>query len=231
MKDSARGLIVLAILLFSMVVHGGPCPHALTISIAESWPPAVQKKIESFQQPFKEIGCEVIFKKVPLSRSLLMVSRGELDGDTFRIDAFGSDLPHLVRVQSPMARLKYYFYKKSGSDLNLDQPKSFKWRKTCLTLGNRLRAQVAKELQLQVLEAANTFQCLKMLANGRVDVFIGPTLEVEDPTLKEYNSHFVRAQNPFVTANLYIYLNDRHKDIARALEPLMDKYRINDEMP
>jgi hypothetical protein len=229
MKYSMAGLFVCLTLLFSISAHAGPCPRNLQISIAESWPPAVQKMIEDIRQPFKEIGCEVTFKKVPLSRSLLMVSKGELDGDTFRIEGFGKDLPHLIRVQTPMARFKYYFYKKSGSPLELEQPRSLKGRKTCLTLGNRLRSRVAKELQLQVLEAANTYQCLKMLANGRVDVFIGPTIEVEDPALAEYNKSFTRALKPYVIANLYIYLNDRHKDIARQLEPLMEKYLKSDD--
>ncbi|QLY26396.1 hypothetical protein HW988_05045 [Bdellovibrio sp. KM01] len=230
MKSPSTRLVLLTTFLLSLTAQAATCPQPLKISMAESWPPAIHKLIEGFRQPFKDIGCEIVFKKIPLSRSLLMVSKGELDGDTFRIDGLGSDLPHLIRVQTPMARLKYYLYKKRGAPLDLEQPSSLSGRKTCLTLGNRLRSQVAKELHLEVIEAANTFQCLKMLANGRVDVFLGPTIEVQDPTLKEYNESLARSSKPYVTANLYIYLNDRHEKIARELEPLMKKYLVTDAL-
>ncbi|MGE9746701.1 hypothetical protein [Bdellovibrio bacteriovorus] len=231
MKCSLAHLAILCLIIFSGVQSYGKCSKALRISVAESWPPQVLRILDGFKQPFKDIGCEVIFKKVPLSRSLLLVSKHELDGDTFRIAGFENEIPHLLRVQTPMARLKYYFYKNAGSRLNLEQPKTLRGRKTCLTLGNRLRSQVAKELQLEVLEASNTVQCLRMLATGRIDVFFGPIIEVQDPALKQYNETLIRANRPYTIANLYIYLNDNHKKVAEKLEPILGKYFISDDAP
>lgn len=231
MKCSLAHLAILCLIILSGTESHGKCSKALTLSVAESWPPQVLSMLDGLKQPFQEIGCDVKFKKVPLSRSLSMVSKQELDGDTFRIAGFEDDFPHLLRVQTPIARLKYYFYKNAGSRLNLDQPKTLRGRKTCLTLGNRLRSQVAKGLQLEVLEASSTVQCLRMLASGRIDVFFGPIIEVQDPALKQYNENLVRANQPYTIANLYIYLHDKHKTVAEKLEPILGKYFISDDAP
>lgn len=212
--------------ILSETALGSLCPRPLQISVAESWPPAVLKTLERYREPFKELGCKVVLKKVPLSRSMLMVSKGQLDGDTFRIEGFDKDFPHVLRVQTPMARFGYYLYKKRNTAVDINNPKSLAGHKTCLTLGNRLRRQVAKELKLKVTETTNTSQCLKMLTTERVDVFFGPRPELEDPSLQELNEQLIRAEKPYMTVNLYIYLNDKHSELAKKLEQILDKYFV-----
>ncbi|WP_413577762.1 substrate-binding periplasmic protein [Bdellovibrio sp. HCB290] len=215
--------------LFSVRSNGAICSQPLKIAVAESWPSSVLENLARYRQPFKEIGCTVEYQKVPLSRSLQMVSNGKLDGDTYRIAGFEKDYPHLIRVATPMARFGYYLYKMKMASFNIDQPKSLAGHKTCITFGNRLRRQISNELKLQVLEAANTSQCLKMLKTDRVDVFIGPRLEVEDPAFWNSKDEYMRAEKPYVSTNLYIYLHERHKEVAKKLEKVLGKYFITDE--
>ncbi|XGC79823.1 substrate-binding periplasmic protein [Bdellovibrio bacteriovorus] len=198
----------------------------MQISVAESWPPAVLKTLETYKAPFKELGCQVVLKKVPLSRSMLMVSKGQIDGDTFRIEGFEDDFPHVLRVQSPMARFGYYIYKKKNTRFDINNPKSLAGSRTCLTFGNRLRRRVSRELKLKVTETANTSQCIKMLTKERVDVFFGPRPELEDPSLHDLNVQLVRADQPYITVNLYIYLNEKHSELAKKLEQNLDKYFV-----
>ncbi|WP_413586763.1 substrate-binding periplasmic protein [Bdellovibrio sp. HCB274] len=219
---------IVVTLLFSVRSYGEICPQPLKIAVAESWPSSVLENLARYHQPFKEIGCTVEYQKVPLSRSLQMVSNGKLDGDTYRIAGLEKDYPNLIRVATPMARFGYYLYKKRKASLNIDQPKSLAGSKTCITFGNRLRRQISNELKLQVLEASNTSQCLKMLMTDRVDIFIGPRPEVEDSAFWNSKDDYTRAEKPYVSTNLYIYLNDRHREVAKQLEKILGKYFITD---
>ncbi|UOF01513.1 transporter substrate-binding domain-containing protein [Bdellovibrio reynosensis] len=135
----------------------------------------------------------------------------------------------MLRVRTPMARFGYYLYKKKNTAVDINDPKSLANRKTCLTFGNRLRYKVARDLKLKVTQTSNTSQCLKMLTTERVDVFFGPRPELEDPSLKDLNEQLVRADQPYMTVNLYIYLNEKHSELAKKLEQNLDKYFVTVE--
>lgn len=205
------------------------CKHQQTLVLGtrDPIPAYVLESREVVRTALQDLGCKVEFQYFPYERSILLVSQGKIDGDLLRIEGFDRELPNLIRIPYPMAHMTFYFYKKKGNkDIDLERPATWKGLRVCNNRGHRFRKLISEDFSLTVFDSDSVLMCQKMLVMGHVDLLAGAKDEFAAGEAKQFADQVVRTTKPVKDTDLYVYLNSKHKGLAKDLEKQLRKNEV-----
>ena len=177
---------------------------------------------------FARVGRRVELRFIPSVRAIHEANQGYVDGDFFRIAAYGLRAPNLLRVDEPVAQEGVGMYVASDRFAGLRTMQDLEaWSGAPLEIGyTRGIVGIDETRGVFELEARHHMQStpdleigLQMLIKGRLDVFLGPTLGVEALLVqKGLMDSGIRCAGLFVQRNGYIFLHKRHAALIPGLE-------------
>ena len=190
---------------------------------------------------FARVGRRVELRFIPSVRAIREANQGHVDGDFFRIAAYGLRAPNLLRVDEPVGQEGVGMYVASDRFAQLRTLQDLEeWGGAPLEIGYT-RGIVGVDETRGVFELASRHRMqstpdlevgLQMLIKGRLDVFLGPTLGVEALLVqKGLMDSGIRCAGLFVQRNGYIFLHKRHAALIPRLEAAMRAMKAEGVFP
>lgn len=177
---------------------------------------------------FAQVGRRVELRFIPSVRAVREANQGYVDGDFFRIAAYGLRAPNLLRVDESVAQEGFGIYVASESFTGLRTLRDLEtWGDAPLEIGytrgivgideTRGVFDLASKHHLQPTPDLETG--LQMLIKGRLDVFLGAVLAVEALLVqKGLMDSGIRCAGLFAQRSGYIFLHKRHAALIPGLE-------------
>ncbi|APW38179.1 hypothetical protein RD110_14035 [Rhodoferax koreense] len=163
----------------------------------------------------RRAGIAMQFQRMPLTRSIGLVSDGELDGDLMRIDGIDRNDPNLLRlsVSHVTAEVAAYghsagFEGRGRDDLRL------------MRFGIPKGVAVLRKYTegLQVTETQTNATLFDMLSAGRFDVVLMTHVDAEVALRERPVPGVVRWPHAWASEPLYFVLHRRHAEVGARLE-------------
>lgn len=168
------------------------------------------------------------YTHVPAAQASAMSDNSETDGELGRTEFYGKNHPKLTRVEEPHLEVHFCVYSRH----------SFKGAMNWETLLQTSEGTIGHVRGVEKISSAlkglskgrvyivnNTLSGLKMLAEGRLEYFIGPETDV-DPILKRET--FIASLHksiPLESHRAHAYLNIRHKELAPQLSRTLQEMK------
>jgi polar amino acid transport system substrate-binding protein len=166
-------------------------------------------------EAFARAGVPMVFRRLPLPRSLEAANDGEIDGDLHRIADVVSRFPNLVQVPTPINRIDIVVYGGSPAIEKLSRADIQKLR---FAYPRGTVALVKHSRGMQATEAATRAGAIEMMINGRVDAVLGVYSDIEPSVLDGSLAGLYLWPRVWASEALYLTLNRRHA----ALVPRID---------
>lgn len=166
----------------------------------------------------RRAGIAMQFQKMPLVRSISMVSDGELDGDLMRIEGIENGLPNLLRlsVSHIPAELAAYGHSAEFESRSRDELRTMKF-------GIPKGVPVLRKYTdgLQVTETQTYVTLFDMLSASRFDVVLMSHIDAEVALRERPAKDVVRWPRYWASEPLYFVLNRQHADLVARLERVL----------
>jgi polar amino acid transport system substrate-binding protein len=171
-------------------------------------------------EAFARAGVQVVFKQLPLPRSLEAANDGEIDGDLHRIADVVAKFPNLVQVPTPINRIDIGVYGASPSIVTLSRAElrrlRFAYPRGTVALFKHSRGMTATE-------ATTRAAALEMMLNGRVDAMLGVYIDIEPSLLDGTVSGVYLWPHAWASEALYFTLNRRHAALVPRIDAVLQK--------
>lgn len=179
------------------------------------------------RQAYAKAGIEFNPTTLPLRRSLQMADRGDTDGEMMRSAGTLKELPHLIRIDVPVARLVLNAYRRgecprSTSVAELSQQRIAYFRGT-RSIERLLPASA-------LMPADDTWDALRRLQAGMADGVLGAELETDALLLSHGLRGICKIAEPVADAPLYHALHERHAAAAAKLEQVLRDMQASGEI-
>lgn len=197
--------------------------ETLRLAVGDTFAPNVAQGLEAiYIDLFSSIGYSIQFIPLPLKRSeKMLLSGGDLDGESVRIPSFADRVPNLVMVKEPSAVSEFVAYS-ADSAIQVDTVEA-------LISGNYSIAYPAGNVMLlslfeqsaqalELTEVWSTHQGLALAESKRVDLFLDVTSNVEHELkmTKRFESTLFHVGTP-VKASFHIFLRKEFEALAEQL--------------
>lgn len=187
---------------------------------------ALFKTLASFyQESAQAIGYEITLLARPPKRALLEAVNGSSDGECARIkelnDIIGTD--ELVRVEFTVARAPIYLWTYNNSigqlstELLEQKPFQMGYIRGYISVEQHLK----QHPNISAIPVNDSHQGLKMLYNGRIDVFAGHAQVITDQLTQLGGLDMPSSVGTLLTYSTMAYLHKRHKHLAVPLAKAM----------
>lgn len=211
--------------LLALSLHGTGA-SALTIG-SPSNSEVAQMAQAVLRQAYAKAGIEFNPTTLPLRRSLQMADRGDIDGEMMRSAGTLKEMPHLIRIDVPVARLVLAVYRRgecprSTSVAELSQQRVAYFRGTLLI--ERLLPAGA------LIPADDTWDALRRLQAGMADAAMGAELETDTLLASNGVRGICKVTEPVSDAPLYHALHQRHAALAARLEQVLKEMQASGEL-
>ncbi len=181
-------------------------------------------------EAYAEIGITIEVLRVPSKRSLTMSNSGQSDGEVHRIKSITQKFPNLVQSPVSINHVDIVAFSKDPNT-NINGQNNLKSYSIVYPKGALVYEKITAGFP-DVITVSISKQGLKMLANNRVDIFLGDTLS-GPATIKENNITDVYMLSPPVkTIKMYHCLNNKHGQlipkITAVLRAMEKSGRLNE---
>ncbi|MGY3568534.1 hypothetical protein [Vibrio paucivorans] len=169
-------------------------------------------------EAFTLAGHNVTIKVVPGERALRLANSGELDGDLFRQPQAVSDFPHLIPVQVPIHKAKYYVYVFSNRECPLSIDDITRLKPIGLS-GLKYFELVYAKSEVGFLQVDGMKLLTDSLRKRRADFTVAPIdLFGAYDKLDGAEDFKPCFEQPLFETQSYIYLHAKHQPLIPALE-------------
>ena len=148
-----------------------------------------------------------------------MSFEGKSDGELGRIEQYGESNPNIIRIDEPHLSVDFCAYTTftSSEELDWDQIKHSE-HKIAITRGIHKVESVLHEQENRIHFVRNDLSGLRMLKLNRVDIYIGPSSNVDKLLqTEEFMDGIIHKSGSLETHNAHAYLHKRHSKLAPEL--------------
>ncbi|WP_261845132.1 substrate-binding periplasmic protein [Aliamphritea ceti] len=177
-----------------------------------------QISLQVMREAYKKLDIDVDADFLPASRSLMMASYGQYDGELYRIAGISEDYPHLLKVPTPINQVEVVAFCRTDDDnsMTLESLKGYR-----LGVRRGVRFNVHLPLDHSTQEVASNQQLFNMLEKSRIDIALlsrSNGLQI----LKEMEVTDISPLNPpLLNLDLYHYVHIRHQQIIPHLDQIL----------
>lgn len=161
---------------FTINIHGAQIPTQITLNVVgDEWPPFSTEfhsdkglSIAIMKMALERSGYKVNAEIVPFPRILLGIEHGTYDviAITYNDDELASHIYYGESYYSTPIRV----LRKKGTQINYTQYDDFKGKSIATSIGYQYTPRFDADKSLNKIETLKTWNCLQMLAAGRVDL-------------------------------------------------------------
>ena len=197
-----------------------PAPAPLTIG-RQVEPSLVADSTERLLTiAFERAKVPVVFKRLPLARSVEMANDGEIDGDLGRIAEVGAQYPNIVSVPTPVNWLDSAV---CGADPALRTMTRAEVRKLRVVYARGTLALMRYTEGMASIESSTRDAGIEMVLNRRVDITVAAYTDVQ-PRLQDGSLRGLTLWPcAWATGNLYLALNRRHAALVPRLDAVLQQ--------
>lgn len=164
------------------------------------------------REAFDRLGMEVEFVSLPLSRSLLDLSQGDVDGVAAHFMAEVEEFDNLVVAPQPMARINYSVFSNAGSG-PVHSWDDLQGKTVGIVRGDLPPLVEALKRGIRVYELNNGGTGFRMVQAGRLDAIIYEkqygTLHIRERCLDD-----ITASSLNLAGYTYFVLSEKHSPLA-----------------
>ena len=165
-------------------------------------------------------GIGVVFKRLPLPRSIEEANEGTIDGDLQRVADVSAAYPNLVVVPTAINRIDVAVYGASPSIADKTRAEVHKLR-IAVTRGSVGLVRLTQGMT--VVNASTRDAAIEMMVNGRADITMGAYIDIQprirDGALKGlYVWPYVWFSGP-----MYFTLNRRHEALVPRINAVLQR--------
>ncbi|QTA93179.1 substrate-binding periplasmic protein [Desulfonema magnum] len=173
------------------------------------------------REAYKRIGLQIVVKKFPAKRALLMANNGRTDGELFRIIGTEKHCPNLIRIPVPII-----FFKGSVFTKNTDFPvkgwDSLKPYKIGIVRGIQFSDAPTKQMKRYDFNLIE--ELFKSLDKGLIDIALYAHLDGLVFIKNHFKGSGMRVlEPPLVELPLYNYLHKKHKKLVPKITSVLQK--------
>ena len=184
-----------------------------------------------YSEAFKRLGYQFKLISLPGERSLVDANSGVVDGEATRIAQLDlNKYPNLVRVPEPIIVIKDGAYSADPS-IRINGWESLRGKgykvglyKGIKSIEQKLPLYVEKE---NIVTLTDFEQCLKMLQERRIDIFIVPILIEESAPMKSPAYSDIKRVGIVEEKILYPWFNKRHKELVSRLADTLKAMKVD----
>lgn len=209
--------IIIHILLFSLLIltsKSFPADRQIVLADPEEeWSGSLKSIRELLSESYKEIGYEVIFKRLPLARGLVELANGTVDGDVARVESITKNYDVVLVNPSYFTTHIYAYYQKNQFEKapSIEDVRNGK-------IGYLNGAVAVKKFisgTKHSIKVKNHTQLMNLLKFKRVD-FIIPATTL--PTSEKSLGKIFLLELP-----VYHVLTKKNQELVRKIEPVLKK--------
>ena len=204
--------------IFILILAIVPCklyPKEIVISMVENAANTTIVK-EIMDEAYSRLGIEMKGEYYPARRSIVTSSRGETDGELFRIDGMDKEYPSLIKIPIPVSSSKARcFY--LDSLINIEKLEDLKSYKIGIRRGVKYSEDYTKGYNRVVLNSH--FELFKALEMQYVDIVVTEELSGLSFISKGNLSSIIVSDSVVINLPLYHYIHKSNQD----LEPRITK--------
>ncbi|MBT9457248.1 MAG: transporter substrate-binding domain-containing protein [Burkholderiaceae bacterium] len=212
-------------LLLAGILHSPGAP-ALDIGSPDNSEVA-QMAQAVLRQAYAKAGIAFNPTMLPLRRSLQMADRGDTDGELMRTAGTLKEMPHLIRIDVPVARLVLAAYRR-GECPRSTTVEELSQQRVAYFRGTRLIERLLPAGAL--MPADDTWDALRRLQAGMADGVLGAELETDGLLLANGVRGICKVTEPVSDAPLYHALHERHAALAARLEQVLKEMQASGEV-
>ncbi|MFT5755845.1 MAG: polar amino acid transport system substrate-binding protein [Alteromonadaceae bacterium] len=169
-------------------------------------------------QMYRNIGIDITITPLPAKRAQFLANTGAKDGEIMRIETYGDENTHTIRVPTPYYYLETMPFILKGSNVDIHRKEDLSKYKLAKIRGVKHTNNITKGLT-NVYEMNSTANMFRMLQNEKVDVVLTNTLDGNLILEKLGYDNIVSINNALAVLPLYHYIHEKNK----ALVPLIDQ--------
>lgn len=190
----------------------------IVLTLAQNVAPAEQSA-KILQEAYAQLGHTVRIVRAPRSRTLVLASTGQVDGDVAAGRAVEGKFPNLRRVDVPLVTIEVVVF---VCKQTLDP--EFRSTLAAQRIGRLSGAVVLESItqDFQDVWIGETIdELFEMLKRGRLDAVLGPRIALKKYE-KEHEQGCLRSlDQPFTSVPLYHYLHETNSDLVHPLEDVL----------
>ncbi|MBU3918082.1 hypothetical protein KKA14_21340 [bacterium] len=193
----------------------------------------------TYNEAFKRLGIELVYKKYPWKRCGLLANEGEVDGDLWRSPSYGDVYQNLVRVEEtgPFGHFCAWAIDPAIKDLNgWNSLKGTEYKVDYVRGTKVCESELPKVVKKENLQASNRLSdSIRKLIFKRTDVLILIDTHFYDELKnQEIINSGIHKAGIMQSAPSHVYFHKKHKDLAPSLsvvlkqmkkEKLYEKYK------
>jgi polar amino acid transport system substrate-binding protein len=175
------------------------------------------------KEAYQQLGHDVVIKKLPAKRSVVMANLGLADGELIRIAGTSLEYENLIRIPVPIMTSKTIVITKKNSVFTPLKWKDLRGKKFAIPLGVKLIQDRTKGMQPEIVSIVASL--FKMLERKRVDAVVLP-LEMLGSASED-----VRMVNPAIEViELFHFVHKKHKNIVTDLAMIFEEMNLTSEL-
>lgn len=199
----------------------------LTFSTGEKFPmtPVASAVLAT---AYQKLGIQLMIKKFPIRRSLMLANTGATDGELFRGKIDSKHYPNLIKIPVSLATGRLMIFTKSAN-LQVDGWESLiDYRVGCHTDINEVK--IHKNEFKSFKEMASNMRLFNMLARDRLDILILPYLVGVNELKKLNRSDIKMLSTPLEANKLYHYLHIKHRKLVPKITQVLQQMHDSGEL-
>ena len=174
------------------------------------------------REAYRRIGVELVIRKVPAARAVLLSSVGQLDGEVQRIDAFKNAFPTLIQVRPAINFLEAVVF--SGSvDFEVEGWENLRPHTIGVVRGIKFAVDNTAGMRRYI--ASDYEPLFRMLELGRLDVGVVPRINGLWYQAWMNTDRILELRPPLTRFDLFHYLHEKHASLVPILAAELSKMR------
>ena len=184
---------------------------------------------EILRTVYARLNISIEFADVPGKRALALSSAGELDGEVHRIANLAQTYPTLVQISPPINYIEPSVF---TTTLRFDVNGWDSIRDYSVGIVRGVGSSEAGTRGMSRVTAATSLEnMIRMLDAGRFDLVVTDLFSGRAAVRKlKLQSHIVALSPPLERIYIYHYLHQRHRDLARRVEAVVQEMDASGEL-
>lgn len=172
---------------------------------------------------YERCGLELSYLDVPAARAVLMAEQGKSDGELARIPQVVRNEAPLLPLEIPLDQARLVPLTRKGPGIQSSE--GLENRTVGFLNGYRMIAAVLQESS-RVVAATDTFQLVKLLKHGRIDVAL--TLHWDAIAARQAYPDLVIGE-PLLVADIHHWVHERHRSDIPCLSAALANMKLSGE--
>ena len=171
---------------------------------------------------FARANVPVVFRRLPLARSVGMANDGEIDGDLGRIPDIAAQYPNLISVPTAVSWVESAVYSADPAILDMTRA-DIRHLRVVYARGTLSIAQFTEGMS--TVESSTREAGIEMVLNRRVDITVAAYTDVQPRVNAGILPGLYVWPCVWATGNLYLALNQRHAALAQRLDVVLKQMK------